>query len=248
LNEIVGYNILATDGVAGTTGDLLVDRVGWIVRYLVVNAGEWLPERKILIHPAALGQPDWAGRSLPVNLSREKIQSSPSLSHDEPILRNYESLLHEHYGWRPYWLAKIPGDRPVGPTIQTDIPPEPSEAESNTEPSSDISSQLSSANEINGFELKTGDGEYGQVFDVLVDDTDWVVRYLCVKLRRIVPEKAVLVPYTIVEDVLWDRSRVEVNVSVDTFIRAPEYDASRPVDANYESVLVEYYERTKSRA
>ena len=41
-SAINGYAIEASDGRVGTVSDLLFEDVGWVVRWLVVDTGNWL--------------------------------------------------------------------------------------------------------------------------------------------------------------------------------------------------------------
>ena len=65
----------------------------WAIRYLVVDTGAWLPGRRVLISPIALGQPDWAGQFFPVKLTMEQVRNSPDIDTDKPVSRQQESLL-----------------------------------------------------------------------------------------------------------------------------------------------------------
>ena len=51
-----GFSLEATDGKVGTITDLLFDDSSWKLRWLVVDTGTWLSERKILIAPSALAK------------------------------------------------------------------------------------------------------------------------------------------------------------------------------------------------
>jgi len=58
-SEIKGYAIEASDGDIGTISDFLFDDaswlVRWLVRWLVVDTGDWLSGRKVLLPTPALG-------------------------------------------------------------------------------------------------------------------------------------------------------------------------------------------------
>jgi uncharacterized protein YrrD len=58
MNELYGYTIRATDDTIGSVHDFLFDDRECKVRYLVVDTGNWLPGRKVLIAPEALSKPD----------------------------------------------------------------------------------------------------------------------------------------------------------------------------------------------
>jgi PRC-barrel domain len=51
-STINGYAIAASDGELGTVSDFLFDDATWLVRWLVVDTGNWLSGRKVLLPPA----------------------------------------------------------------------------------------------------------------------------------------------------------------------------------------------------
>jgi hypothetical protein len=59
-SAINGYAIEASDGLLGTVSDLLFEDVGWATRWLVVDTGNWLSGRKVLLPLSVLGKPDRA--------------------------------------------------------------------------------------------------------------------------------------------------------------------------------------------
>src|SRR5207237_9113887 len=86
--EFSGYNIRATDGDVGTASDLYFDDASWKIRYVIVNTGEWLAGRKVLVAPEAFGSPQWHERVIPVNLTRAHIERAPDLDVDRPASRS----------------------------------------------------------------------------------------------------------------------------------------------------------------
>ena len=63
-SAINGYAIEASDGDIGTVSDFLFDDASWLVRWLVVDTGNWLSGRKVLLPPSALGRLDANNRVL----------------------------------------------------------------------------------------------------------------------------------------------------------------------------------------
>jgi hypothetical protein len=55
LKALQGYTVLAKDGDIGKVRDFYFHDDTWIVRYLVVDPGHWLPGRNVLITPGAFG-------------------------------------------------------------------------------------------------------------------------------------------------------------------------------------------------
>jgi hypothetical protein len=48
VKDLRGYALRATDGVIGRVEDFYVDDEDWGIRYLVVNTGSWLSDRRVL--------------------------------------------------------------------------------------------------------------------------------------------------------------------------------------------------------
>ena len=49
---IKGFAVTTSDGRLGTVSDFLFDDATWLVRWLVVDTGSWLPGRKVLLPPS----------------------------------------------------------------------------------------------------------------------------------------------------------------------------------------------------
>jgi hypothetical protein len=95
-SRLIGYGMRATDGSIGQINDFLFDEEAWTIRWAVIDTGSWLPGRKVLLPPAELGRPDVMRREIPVDLTREQIEGSPSLETDAPVSRRMEG---EIYGY-----------------------------------------------------------------------------------------------------------------------------------------------------
>src|ERR1051326_3801084 len=102
-SAINGYTIEASDGRLETFSDLLFEDVSGGIRWLVVDPGHWLSGRKVLLPLSALGQPDTALRHFPVKLTMQQVTDSPDIDTDQPVLRQAEARVYDHYGWDPYW-------------------------------------------------------------------------------------------------------------------------------------------------
>jgi hypothetical protein len=100
---VEGYKINATDGDIGEVCDLLLDDLTWSIRYLVVDTGTLLHERKVLIAPAWVDSVGWTGKKVAVDLTAEAIRKSPEYDSSRPVSRQYEALLHDHYDRPKYW-------------------------------------------------------------------------------------------------------------------------------------------------
>ena len=89
------YHLSAADGVQGTVQDFLFDDETWVIHYLVAHTATAVGQRKVLILPFVLGQPDWERKRLPVYLTSQQIRTSPPLEADLPISRQRETGLKQ---------------------------------------------------------------------------------------------------------------------------------------------------------
>lgn len=122
-NEVRGYHIQANDEAIGHVEDFIVDDQTWTVRYLVVGIRNWWFGKKVLIAPRWATRVSWDERRVFVNLSRNAIKGSPQWNPTTGVNREYESLLHKHYGRETYWAdsaqpapsLRSPSNHPVNP-------------------------------------------------------------------------------------------------------------------------------------
>lgn len=103
-NEIYSYEISATDRDMGKITGFVIETTTWTIRYLVVDTGEWLMEKLVLLGPHTIEAIDWSGRSMQVNVTAEAIRGCPVYDEHAELSRSYEAFLHDYYGWSPYWL------------------------------------------------------------------------------------------------------------------------------------------------
>jgi hypothetical protein len=228
------YHVRATDGNIGRIKDFLFDSREWVVRYAVVDTGEWLPGRTVLLIPDVLGLPSIEGQILPVHLTREQVRQSPSAETDKPVSRQYEADLFEYYGWSPYWGAGRSGI--TEHVVRTD-------EKTGIAPGGD--SNLRSMREVAGYSIRATDGGIGHVEDFIVEDESWLVRYLVVDTRNWLPGKRVIVAPGWVEGIDWRGRTVALELSREEVRHSPPYDPNQPVNRQYEVHLYDYYGRPK---
>jgi hypothetical protein len=100
-SEVRGYRIEAVDGSIGHLADLIVDTDRWPIRYAVVDTGNWLLSRPVLVALGWIERIDWSASMVRIDLAKEKIAESPAFDPLEPVNRDYEKRLYDFYG-RPY--------------------------------------------------------------------------------------------------------------------------------------------------
>jgi len=103
MKDMLDYTILATDGEIGQVSDILLGDSDLKIRYVVVDTGHWLAGRKVLLSTAWLSAVAPRRQALVVNLTKKRIEEAPPYEPDAEIPREYETQLHDHYGYPYYW-------------------------------------------------------------------------------------------------------------------------------------------------
>lgn len=238
IKNLSGAAISARDGEIGKVHSFLFDDDNWTVRYLVVDTGKWLPGRKVLIAPTALGRPDWQGRTLPVNLTKDQVRNSPDIDTERPVSRQKEAELRKYYDWAPYWGVGYGIGLPPGQYVEAD---RGAVAVENVQ--GDV--HLRSTKEVRGYRIHATDGEIGHVEDFIVSDDGWVIRYLVVDTRNWLPGRSVLISPDWVRDIGWEEREVWVDVAKQQIEDSPPFNETDPVNREYETQMYDYYGRPK---
>ncbi len=251
-SALKGIAIQATDGRLGSVADFLFDDRNWKVRWLVVDTGTWLTDRKVLVHPSAIVSLDEAGRVLTCNLTRAQVEASPGIASDAPVSAQMEHHLYNYYGWNPMWGASMFGGGAIAMPLSSppyfggigqgsaaaDVMAEEAiarEAGRETDP------HLRSIAEVTGYNIVASDGAIGHVEDFLLDDAAWETRYLIVDTRNWWPGKHVLVSPFAVSEIRFPDREVRLNVTREKVRASPPWEPAAQLDLSYQRRLHEHY-------
>ncbi|MEA1947723.1 MAG: PRC-barrel domain containing protein, partial [Thermodesulfobacteriota bacterium] len=185
INEIIDYKLIAKDGEFGKCNDFLFEDRPWIVRYMVAETGGFLNRQKVLIPLVELEKPDRSTQLFHIDLTKQQIEESPSLSENEPVSRQYERISYLYFGWPAHWA-----EDELENTAST--PSGVFRKQENAQESVDKESSLRSVKEVTGYHVDATDGKVGSVNDFIVDDNIWAIRYLVVDIGNSVKDKKVL--------------------------------------------------------
>jgi hypothetical protein len=252
--NLEGCCIGATDGTIGEVKDLFFDDEAWVIRYLVVETGSWLQNRKVLISPYALSQPQWAQKLLRASLTKEQVKNSPDIDTDMPVSRQHEMQYLKYYNYPWYgggaglWgIGATPALMPLGGAYEW---PADSYGQIRAEHDREVSNErekgdhhLRSYNAIQKYSIHASDGDIGHVAGLLVDDETWAIRYLIVDTSNWGLGHQALVAPQWIRDVSWPNSYVTITLSREALKDAPPYDGTSPLDRGQEIELFEYYGR-----
>jgi hypothetical protein len=237
-SSLKGASIGATDGNIGSLDDLYFDDLSWTVRYLVVDTGTWLPGRQVLISPLSVRGAAEAN-TVPVALTRAQVEHSPPVDSDKPVNRQYEEEFSRYYGYPYYWS----GPYRWGALHYPGEEASPADVAAANAVAAGGDPNLRSARDVIGYYIQATDGDIGHVDDFLIDDREWAIRYVIVDTRNWWPGKKVVVSPDWIRQVSWRESQVHVDLTREALKAAPEYDADRPLEREYETRLFRHYGR-----
>lgn len=246
ISDLNGYKILATDGALGTVSDVLFDDTSWLVRWLVVDTGNWLSGRKVLLPTSALGHIDTDAQSFSVRLTQVQVKDSPDIDQDQPVSRQQEGNVYDYYGWSPYWSTGfyMGGYGYMGDMagIGTYGQPRHHDEEHYDTLRAEGDAHLRSAKAVHGYHIHATDGEIGHIDDFLLEDADWSIHYMVIDTTNWWAGKKVVISPRSAHDIDWSGRRINLNVDRETVRGSPLYDATVTIDRDYERAFHRYYD------
>ena len=243
--ELKGFTIGATDGDIGTVKECYFDDASFTIRHLVVDAGGWLTERKVLISPRALLDVDWVGMRIHAALTKAQVEQSPAIDTDRPVSRQHEIAYYDYYGYPYYWAGPYlwgADSYPVplaGRAMSLERERRWDWAGERGDP------HLRSSAAVTGYHIAATDGDIGHVEDFLVDDVTWAIRYMAVDTRNWWPGTTVLVSPEWITRVDWNEAKVHVELTREQIKNSPAFDPAGPVQREYEMQLFDHYGRPR---
>jgi hypothetical protein len=204
--ELIRYRVRAIDGKLGKAHDLYFEDGSWAVRFLLLNVGRWLLGERVLIPPERLGQPDTNAHSLPVLMTKREAEHCASSETARPVSHQMRQMVFAHYGG-----VYAQGGGPMASLHGVLASEAVAIAEGDEQPPPQGPS-LRSVQELLGYQIEALDGPLGVAEDFLIDDDEWVVRYMLVNTKTWKPGRQILVPPSWVQAIVWAESRIHVSV------------------------------------
>lgn len=216
-----GTTVTARDGDVGTIEDVYFDDEQRRVRYLVVDAGGWLSQRRVLISPFAVRMEESTEGNLRVDLTRDQVKSSPPVETQQPVSRLYEKAHADHYRYPYYWAGPLAWGPIAYPVLDKNgvppVPGTPADASATPDPGAQEAleaarrSHLRSCRELVGYQAEALDGKAGRIDDLLIDDGDWSVAQFVVDTREWLPGGQRQVPAEAMQSIHWSAREVRLD-------------------------------------
>jgi hypothetical protein len=194
LGDVIDVAVYATDGEIGKVSNFLFDDRSWKIQYLVVDVGNWLSRRDVIIDVSAMEQPDWENRILRTRLTRDQVRHSPDVDSKKPVSRQQEIALRKYYGWPDLHGSSFPSiPLPAGREFPVQGEEDP---------------HLRCSENVTGYGVWAGKHEIGRLENFIVDEDSWHLGYLDVRTGGWLHGRSMLVPTRWVKSLSWADHRV----------------------------------------
>ena len=184
LEDMKKYRLQARDDEVGGVDDFLFKEIDWGVRFVVVNTGNWLVGRKVLISPNAIEQADGSRQLMKVDLTRKQIEEGPPVDAAKPISQKLADSVMQHFGWPTMMFApsrpssSLDGTAPdlAAQQLETAESQQPAESQQLATEVQESDTVFRSVEEVTGYRIQATDGEIGHAKDFVIEDQSWAIR------------------------------------------------------------------------
>ena len=229
--KLQNYSVRAIDGPVGSVGDFYFYKGLWLIRYLLLNVPDETRDSGVLISTGDIIEISHKKNVFSVNLSTSQVLNSPEIDISQPILRKHERALLEYYGWPADWLQEEHDVTPIG-----ELSGEP-ENEETDDTDQFIEPDLLSCDEITDlFQVQANDSEVGKLTDFIIDDEDWLIRFIAAQFPQS-PTGYILLHTSLIDRVDWTEAQIYLTVSLDKIKQSPIYDPTKPLNQQKLSII-----------
>jgi PRC-barrel domain len=252
VNDLIGFQLVVADGEIGYVEEFYFDDERWALRYVVVNTGNWLSGRRVLVSPFAVRQVEWENRQLHAALTKSQIEESPDIDTHKPVSRQMEAKYADYYGYPYYWgspflwgamsFPLLTSQQSYAAMAAAGGPATVGAIPNAADLSDDI--HLRSTQEVSAYSIAATDGEIGQVEDFILEEGSWAIRYLVVDTHKWWAGKKVMIAPKWIASIDWAQASVHVTLTREGIKQSPTYDGTVLLSRNYEEQLYGHYGQT----
>lgn len=242
------FSINTKDGELGKIDRFLFDDRSWAVRYIVVAFG-FLPKVRKLISPSAVTGSD--DGNISIDLTTEQLRESPDIDTDQPVSRQKEQQLHDHFAWPYYWgfseydnaygYPLYPGFGYTYPFMLYADEKMMAQQQQRLQETTEPHTNLRSTKELVGYTVSSRSEEIGTIDDFILDTDLWTIRYAIVATGNFLPGKKLILAAHWTRDITWESSRVTFDVDITK--NGPTFDSETDITRDFEQRLFDFYRK-----
>jgi len=230
MNSLRNCIVRAYDDAIGNVIDFHFDTYEWTTRYFVVDSGGFMPGKRLLIPPVALGWADLPRREFFVHCTKQEIAQMQTAAFDAVMSRRDEDAIYRHFEMRPDdWRGmRLPGSFGIHVVASLEA---------------DALAPLHSFGELRGFAVKAGDDHVGTLDDLFVEDAHWDQQVIVIALER--GAGRVTAPVDLARPIDWRAREALIDAPAEVVRKAPqtqdrdgfEMEFLRAVKAHYDEAV-----------
>lgn len=242
LKELLGYSIKATDGHHGDINDFLFDGNNWIINYIHADLGTIFKDKKVIIPRMFWKNPSWINQNFEVSLSIKDIENGPLIDEYLPVSKQYEKELLKHFDLQSH-IMRFQSQS----VLQTagNIHLENAFTKSVSEDYENKGS-LRSFREVCNYSIRTKDGFKGKLNDLIIDDSNWEVKYIIIDLNGSIPwSRKVLINVNWIERISYPKKSIKINLNSDSLLNSKDFNPNELVNTKKVTKRFDYLGRPK---
>ncbi len=214
LNRMKGWTVEATDGEVGEVEHFYFDDERWVVRYIVVNTGNWLTGDRYLISPLLIDEIDRDEERVRVSVNGRKILEGPTVDTEQPVSRRVEAALLSHYRKVFYWGGTGLWGGYMDPRLLAgEMPPEEERRLIGDVEDDEI--HLRSTREVEGYSVEDDEEMIGYIDDFVVDEESWKITSIIIQQGKLFPVKRHMIEPHSITGMSWSESTAYIDTSIE---------------------------------
>lgn len=249
LHDLKGFVVQGKNDKLGKVDDFYFDHDQFVVRYLVLDTGNWLTHDINLVSTHDVVNIDADEEIIKVNLSRDDLKNSPKIEKNKPISKVKEEEIVEHFGWPDYWTHDHSSESELI-HADTRIRNKLLDYKINKDKESDQApvTNLRSMEKIKNYKIHAEHEDIGHLVDIFVDEESWIIRYLLIKTKKLLSGEPILIAPEWIESISWEEGEIFVDKAKEEIKESPRYEpekADEYIDRRYEEILYDHYNEDK---
>lgn len=172
------FSVHTVDCKKGDLEEVYVDTSKWVVRYLYAVLKDQESVEYALVSPISVTAKNPNEKVVYVNLSYKQLWESPAIGVDEPLTREFETVINDYYGLSAYWPGS--GDWGTTDSPQSLQNPKLRELVITPESKCETETHLVRFTELSGRVLTNSEKKLGRIVDLMINENSWKIGYLVV--------------------------------------------------------------------
>jgi len=234
VKHLIGKKLTIRDQTLGEVGDMLIDDSNWQMRYWVCVVPA--TQKQWLFKADALKSSEKESGYLAIKLRHGNIIDADKVP---PVSRQKKKEMQKYEEW-PLNNMNLDALSEEEALELAEIMSSHSGLKNSR--SMVLDEHLRSVKEIMGYRIDTVDDEFGHVDDFIIDDSDWLIRYVVIDSRNWLPGgKRLLLPVTWIEDIMWSDNTIKTAQSREKLEECPEFEDGQIITTEQEVAIFKHY-------